>query len=491
MSSVNEKQPSTKFAAGSVWMVGWRWAQRSLGLISVAILARLLTPEDFGVVAMATIVVGLMEVLADAGVKSALVQRKEIDRTYLDTGWTMRFVQRLVIALSLLPAAQLGAIYFEDQRLVPVVYWLAISVFLIGCENIGVVYFQRELNFKKEFWFGLLQKIIGFIVTLVCAFALKNYWALVIGVVASQTAGVILSYVMHPYRPKFSLVRFNELWLFSKWLLVSGITRYVRVKIDQIVVGGVLGSKVMGQYAVAFEVATLPTTEVVVPVTRALFPNYSRLVDRIDLMQDAFLKALGATMILVMAIGIGMASVADSLVPFLLGDKWLMVIPLLQWLAILGVLTSMSFLVWPILAALGKTNVVAWLEIVQTGILIPIVAFAAQTGDVVIVAQSRVAAMIIILPISYAFLIKSLKLRVCDIATAIARPLVAGIVMGFVVMYYSKQMSLDPALELAVLIPVGALLYVSIIISLAFVSGYRGTLEYDLFLLARRKMINK
>jgi len=223
----------TRFFVGSAWMIGWRWLQRAIGVVSVVILARLLSPEDFGIVAMAAIVVGLLDTLSSIGVVTALVQSPVMSDEHLNTGWTIRLIQRAVVALALLPAAHLGADYFNDERIVPVIYVGALTVFLGGFENIGVIFFQRDLNFRKDFIYGLIRKLVGFVVTVALAFTLRNYWALVLGTLSANVAGLFLSYAMHSHRPRLSLSRFKEIWAFSQWLLFSGIIGFIRRKADQ------------------------------------------------------------------------------------------------------------------------------------------------------------------------------------------------------------------------------------------------------------------
>lgn len=470
----------TRFLSGSMWMVSWRWAQRGLGLISVVILARLLAPEDFGLVAMATIVVGLLGILSEAGVNSALIYRESIQDEHLDTGWTIRIIQHLLVALLLIPAAHLGAAYFNEARIVPVIYVLAASFFINGLENIGTIYFQRDLNFKKDFVFGFSHKLASFVVTIVLAVLLKNYWALVLGSVSGVLFRVVISYFMHPYRPAFSLRAFSELWDYSKWVMVFSLVRYTGRQADKVAVGGELSSVAMGQYSVAFELATLPTTEVVVPVSRALFPNYSRIAHQADVLKAAFLKTLGTTMLMTSAIGIGLASVAESFVHVVLGEKWSMVIPIVEWLALLGVLASANFLIRPMLMAVGKTKTMTVLETIQFLITVPIVFFAAAQGEVEMVAAGRVAAILIILPITYQVVMRYLDIRVLELFSMVWRPLVSAGLMAAVLFGMGDMGIGGYLLLLLVQVLLGAMVFLLSELMLCLLVGLHSTLEYEI-----------
>lgn len=468
-------------------MIGWRWIQRSLGLVSVIILARLLEPEDFGLVAMAWIVVGLLEVFADAGVKAALIRHENPTPDHLNTGWTIRIIQRTVIAGALLPAAYLGSAYFDEPRIVPVIHLLAAMVFVNGFENIGTIYFQRELNFRRSVAYSFSQKLVSFCTTIVLAFLLKSYWALVIGSVAGGVYGVLASYVMHGYRPWFALNKFSELWGFSQWMLFVNVVKYGRLKADEIAIGGQLNGVAMGQYTVAFNVATLPTSEVVIPLGRALFPNYSRIAHDAALLKEAFLKALGSTLLFVSPIAVGLAVVSESFVAVVLGDKWLGVAPIVFWLALLGLFSSPNHLVSPLFLALGKTRLLAMLEVVQLCIMAPVAFVAASFGSVVLVAQSRVATMIVILAITYGILVNYLPVRFTELLAMVWRPAFSATVMAGALISADGLLHGGPFMELAGKVGLGILVYVVSQTLLCAMTGFRTSLEYELLVKLTRR----
>ena len=122
--------------------------------------------------------------------------------------------------------------YFNDSRIEPVIQVLAFGIFIGGFENIGVVAFRKELDFLKEYQFGVYKKMLSFVVTVLLAFILRNYWALAVGIVFASFAGVLLSYRMHPYRPRFSLTRAREIWSFSQWMLAWRVGNFLNQKTD-------------------------------------------------------------------------------------------------------------------------------------------------------------------------------------------------------------------------------------------------------------------
>ena len=203
-----------------LFAIAMRWFDRLVGLISTLILARLLAPEDFGIIAMASILVGLVNVVFDLGVNLVLIQNPAPTQEDYDTAWTLRLLQSIASAILVAAAAPLGAEYFNEPRLTIVIQILALSFVVRALENIGIVNFQKDMEFGKDFQFVVARRILTFLVTMVAAWLLRSYWALVVGTLAGGLIGAALSYAMHPMRPHFGLTRFHEIFGVSQWHMV-------------------------------------------------------------------------------------------------------------------------------------------------------------------------------------------------------------------------------------------------------------------------------
>ena len=162
------------FITGAAWMSALRWAIRLLGLVSTAVLARLLSPEDFGLMAMVMLAVGFVEVWFGFGVETALIQNKNATRDDFDTAWTVRILQGICVGLLLVAATPLAVYYFHEPRLPPLLWLMAGAITLFSASNIGTVNFQKELNFKREFIFSVVGKLLGVIITIVLAYWLTR-----------------------------------------------------------------------------------------------------------------------------------------------------------------------------------------------------------------------------------------------------------------------------------------------------------------------------
>ncbi|MFV0666086.1 lipopolysaccharide biosynthesis protein [Denitromonas sp.] len=384
----------TGLAVSALLVIGMRWSDRLIGLVSTLVLARLLVPEDFGIVAMASIMVGLTDVLLDLGVHVALIHAKSPTRADYDTAWTLRIIQAGISATLIAVLAPLAVSYFGDARVAPVLYVMALSVLIASSENIGIVDFQKHMAFGQDFRFFFYRRLAGFVVTLALAWWLRSYWAMVIGALTGRLVGVMLSYRMHAYRPRFCLSQFHTLWSFSQWVLVRNIGVYVATRVDKFVVGG-YGATGMGNYSLADEIAAMPTSELLAPLGRVLFPAFVEQRDRGDDLLRGFTLALGVQTLVAVPAGVGLALVAPQAVPILLGEAWTMTIPLIQILALVNVVGAITHSSIYLLLAQGRVKALAGIAWLEPALFLALaIAFANRTNlsDIALIRLGAAAA---------------------------------------------------------------------------------------------------
>jgi O-antigen/teichoic acid export membrane protein len=349
-------QPIRRTSAfrGAILTVGMRWTDRLLGLVSTLILARLLLPEDFGLVAMAMVVAGLLDVLLDLGVGAALIQNTKADSEDFHTAWTLRLCQATVAAIVLAMSAPLAAQYYNDERVVAILYIVAITVFIGGFENIGTVSFQKNMEFGRDFQFFFFKRVVGVAFTISAAFVLHSYWALVFGNLVSKVAGVGISYQMSGFRPRLSFARFSRIWSFSQWNLVATVGHYLATTVGRFVVGRRADATVLGAYTLGEEIALMPTTELLAPLARVMFPVFAAAKhDAVELLRVVRL-ALSVQALVAIPAGVGVALVARDAIAVLLGEKWLGAIPIAQIIALASIASSLGHSAIYLMSALGR-----------------------------------------------------------------------------------------------------------------------------------------
>lgn len=359
-----------EIARGAAWMIMLRLSDRLLGLVSTLVLARLLLPADFGLVAMAMSFIALIELASAFGFEVALIQRPDPAREHFDTAWTLNLGFTLMCAAATAVLAPVAAHFYSEPRLALVMVVLAGGWAVQGFENIGIVNFRRRMDFWSDFRFMFGKRITGFVVTLVLAGWLQSYWALIAGQVAGRAMGVVLSYLMESYRPRFSLAARAELFSFSVWMLLGNLMGFGLARLPHFVIGRVEGSAALGSYTMAAEFARLPSTELSAPINRAVFPGLARLTGDVPALQRVFAEVMGVTVSLTLPASIGLAMLSGVLVEVVLGARWAEAAPIMSVLAFSGAIEVIASNSGALYLALGRTRLAAAMSAIKLAALV-------------------------------------------------------------------------------------------------------------------------
>ncbi|MGZ8215955.1 lipopolysaccharide biosynthesis protein [Methylomagnum sp.] len=491
MTISNKPIKQVSAARGAVLSVTMRWTDRLIGVISTLILARLLVPADFGVTAMASVVVGLIDTLLDLGVNMALIQNRNASRADFDTAWTLRLLQAILAAALIGGGAPLAADYFHDERVTDVMRVMAVSVLVGGLDNIGVVAFQKNMEFGRDFRFFFLRRLAGFTVTLSLAFLLRSYWAMALGSLSGRIVGLGLSYWLHDFRPRLSLARFGALWSFSQWVLVRNLGHYSLTQLDKFLVGSRTNTTLLGGYSLADEVAAMPTGEVLAPLGRVLFPNFVQAAHDAERLRWMFSRALGVQTLVALPAGVGLAAVAPDAILLLLGEQWLTIIPLVQILALMNVFGALSHSGIHLLLALGKVRLQAIFTWVQLALLAgaTLMVFPAADAEGIALIRLGIAAFGMIFFFGLV-LYNVPAVRFTDYLAHSWRPLLATALMTAALSQTQPPPGLILPVRLAAAIGVGAFSYALSILLLWRITGCReGTESYLLDSLGLKKAV--
>jgi lipopolysaccharide exporter len=478
--------PLRRMAKGSAWMVAARWSIRSIGLVSTIILARLLSPADFGIVAMAMIVVGFVQVFSAAGQNLAIIRHPDPTAEHFDTAWTISACAGVVVALVLVAIAPLGARYFGDARLVPVIRVLALAPLISGFTNVGAVAgFRKDLNFDKEFRFLVLRKLSSFVITVPLAFILRDYWAMVFGIVGGELLTAGASYRMHPYRPRLRLGKLSEMWSYSMWMQLASIGGFLLHQIDQIIVGHLSGTAGMGRYNVAGDIATAPTSELVLPAGRAVFPVYATLLNDPAKLARSYLNVLSIVALLAISTSVGVALVAHDMVMLVLGAKWMRAVALVPWLALAGGMFIIIYTAIDVLSVTGNARPYALRCWSFVAMLAPAAGLAGFYWGSEGVAAARAIVTVLFLPLMFYSVMEAIPVTAGQIAACLWRPFVSALAMAAVVELAGGEGIATLPLRLFCTISIGAMSFVATLLCLWVVAGRPPGAEHMLIEQAR------
>lgn len=366
---------SQRVVCGGFWVFVSQCISRSLGFIRTIILARILAPNDFGLMGIAFLGISILQTFSQTGIGAALIQNKDNISEHLDTVWTIQLVRGVVLFLLLFSFAPLIAHFFNAPRAKLIIQVIAIGQLFDGLTNIGIIYFQKELEFHKQFFYNISCTLLEIIVAITAALILKNVWALVFGHLAGSFMRFILSYVFHPYRPKLKMdwEKAKELLNFGKWIWGSTVLIFLLTQGDDIFVGKLLGATALGFYQMAYQLSNLPATEITHVISGVTFPAYAKLQDDLPSLREAYLKVLQITLFLSFPIAGMIFILAPDFTRIFLGERWMPMVPAMQVLAIFGATRSFGATTGPIFQAIGKPSILTKLAFIQLIMMIVII----------------------------------------------------------------------------------------------------------------------
>ncbi len=324
------------------WVLTLRTVNRLAVLSRTVVLARLLAPWDFGLFSIALLALSTLETFSQTGFNTAIIQKKGDVRLYLDTAWTIQVIRGFLLGVILLVIAPYVAIFFGEPKAAFLMRALAVIVVLRGFVNIGIIYFRKELEFHKEFIYNCSGIIVDLAVAIPVALILRNAWALIFGLMAGEFVRVLVSYLVHPYRPRpqLKIDKLSELFTFGRWVFAATIVAFVGTQVDSGFVAKFLGASALGLYQMASRFSNLIIPEVSNLFDKIAFPTYALLQDNQDKLRLAFLKVLRVVIAVLLPTTSGVVLLAHEFVHLLLGGVWISLTYPLQILAIAGFLQS-------------------------------------------------------------------------------------------------------------------------------------------------------
>lgn len=390
---------SQRVVRSGFWAFALRIADRLFKLIRTIVLARILTPSDFGLMGIALLAMSTLRAFSQTGFQAALIQKKEDIEDYLDTAWTVSALRGLVLFLTLYLAAPYIALFFETPAVTPIIQAIGLSMLLGGLTNIGVVYFQKELEFNKQFIYQFGGDFADLVVAIAAAILLRNVWALALGVLAGSFVRFAVSYASQSYRPRMRLewMKIKDLFSFGKWVVGADAISFLAVQGDDIFLGKILGTTALGFYQLAFRFSNVAATEITDVFGRVAFPTYSKMQDDVPKLRRGFLQTVEAVTSLSLPLSAGVFILASDFVRLFLGERWLPIVTPLQILTISGLIRSIQATGGPLFRAAGQPDFDFWMNLVRVivmGVVIyPLTVIFGLSGTAIAVTLGALVTM--------------------------------------------------------------------------------------------------
>jgi O-antigen/teichoic acid export membrane protein len=380
---MNESSASEKLLSGSAWITVSEVVSGISSLAGSIIAARVLAPDDFGLMGIVLLTISILEALSKTGFKNALIQRADDIDDLLDVAWTWHVVRGVALGGLVVAAAPFLADWYGKPVLFPLLAVSASYVILQGLQNIGTVFFSRDLDFKKIFLINSLRSVVRLGVFIPAILILENVWALLIGFVGGSVVALVISYIAHPYRPslEWNWTKAKKLINFGKWITGLSIIGFVNTEGDDVFVSKFLGAEALGFYRLAYEISNWPATKVTHVLSKVSFPTYSRLQDDEEALRAAFKGVMRSTLLISGAVTALVWIMAPYIVDLIIGEKWTPIIPLIKILAVAGLVRSVAALGGALFQAANRPDLDFKMNLPRLAVIVTLIwPFSAQWG---------------------------------------------------------------------------------------------------------------
>ena len=344
--------------------VGWSFidniASSGITFLVGLILARLLTPEEYGVMAMIAIFIAVSNSIIDSGFSNALIRKVHINRIDYNTVFYFNIVVSIVLYISLFLASPAISVFFKEPILMEVMRIIGFILIINALSIIPRTIFVRNVNFKTQTKVSLISSI-GM------ALAGMGVWSLVGQQLSRQLLNTLFLWIFCKWHPnfEFSIKSFNELFGFGSKLLLSGLINTIYKNIYYIIIGRFYASSILGQYTRAEQFNTIFSSNLTTVVQRVSYPVLSSIQEESERLREAYRKVIKTTMLISFACMLGLAAVAKPLILILIGAKWLPAVYFLQIICFAGMLYPLHAINLNILQVKGRSDLFLKLEIIK------------------------------------------------------------------------------------------------------------------------------
>jgi O-antigen/teichoic acid export membrane protein len=314
--------------------------------------------------------------------------------------------------------------------------------------------------FDRDFKYMLSQRVAGFFVTIAMAWFLRSYWALVVGSLSARFFGVVLSYVMHPMRPRLSFAKVGDIFRVSQWALVRGIGGFVEQNLHRWVVAERESAAVLGIYTLGGEIAVLPSQSLLLPLNRVLFPAFVRTKSNLDELKRVFLLAQSVQALIGIPAAVGVMLVAQEAVQLFLGDKWLAAVPFVRLMSVGAIAAALVNAGGYLLTALGHLKGLAMLSWFRVALFAALVYLVFPDGGALTIAWIRAVFMLMVIGMFFGWIgrvLPDVKMR--QVADGLFRPLFGATVMTGCILLAAQFVHLPPLPLLVIKVVVGIAAY--------------------------------
>jgi O-antigen/teichoic acid export membrane protein len=342
---------------GTSLLIASKVLSRCVDLAALTVLARLLTPADFGLVAIAMSVLTIVEAVLELPITLALLALPERKRADFDTAFTLQLARGAVLASILIIAAWPLAAFYHDDRLIALLCVLSLAPVSSGLVSPRMTEYAIKLDFRPMFVMEILSKLVALVFSVGAALWSGSYWSLALGTLASPLTVVAASFVFAPYFPTLTLSKWNEFSGYLRWTTLTQMLTATNWQMDQLLLGRLVSRFELGAFSMASNLSGMPSQIFIGQTFKPLLVGFSLVRDDRRRLAQAYQKSVNSIVAVGLPLLVGMWITAEPLIRVILGDQWSEAAPSLQWLSLASIPYLFIGPVGPLVMTLNRPSI--------------------------------------------------------------------------------------------------------------------------------------
>ncbi len=423
-----------KTVKGIIWSALSFVAGKGLTFLSTIILARLLAPDDFGLMALGLVTVAYLDTFGELGVGNVIIYRQDDLEKNSNVAFTLGLLVNSLLAVGGFFIAPVMAAFFKDPRVTDILRVLSVNLIISGLGSIHQARLDRDLQFKRSFVPETGKTLAKALVSIGLAVSGFGVWSLVWGQLSGTLTSSALYWIASRWRPRFDFdLKFAISQLrYSGHILMVEIMGILRSNLDYVIIGFRFSTELLGYYTMAYRVPELIIIYACSMVSKALFPAFSKLQDNLETLRKGYLNTLRYMSLYTVPVGIGIALVTSEFVKTAYGDQWLDAIPVMQVLSIYSIMYALAYNAGDVYKATGRPDILAKISVLELLIAAPLLWFGSNYG-ILYVAVAHLAANTVLAVVKLTVAARLVRFRFSDVLAALQPAFTASVVMILVV----------------------------------------------------------
>jgi len=356
---------TSRVLSSAGFQIGINLTQRLIGIISTLILARLLTPNDFGVIAIIILSIHFVDVLSDAGSQQYIIQKNDADNHDLNTAWTFDIIIKCIATFVIWLSAPWLADFLQNPALTNAIRVVSLTIPIRALRNPGIILLAKNLSYQKIFKLNVWQKVLSFMSIMAVVIFEPSYWAVIAGNFTSAFVLCIGSYYLIAYRPRLTIARLHLQWSFTRWALLRGLTGFGRSQADMLIASKIFSPTILGGYHLLRDLALTPALSLIMPASEPLLAAISDAKKDKENLYYRIRLSIVALLTVIMPLSLFIFNESALITSVLLGDQWINQHNLLAFFSMMFFAFCLNGLLSDCFAALNKLRPLFYFDLIS------------------------------------------------------------------------------------------------------------------------------